>query len=155
MPLKAKERKGADLIIQRTDGTQVRGELIAVKEKSLLLLERDSRIDTTVNIYNVDVIKVVKKRKRGLKILAFTGGAALLGYVMWEEEDKRGFLPVPSPAHNALYCGVTVLFFWLIAEIIKGKYKYRKMKIGTNANPARIEYYLNELSKIARIRNAL
>ena len=42
MPLKAKERKGADLIIQRTDGTQVRGELIAVKEKSLLLLERDS-----------------------------------------------------------------------------------------------------------------
>ena len=33
----AKERKGADLIVQRTDGTKVRGELIAIKENSLLM----------------------------------------------------------------------------------------------------------------------
>ena len=38
----AKERKGADLIIQKVDGQQVRGELIAVKQTSLLLLERES-----------------------------------------------------------------------------------------------------------------
>ena len=32
VPLTAKERKGADLIVQKTGGQQVRGELIAVKE---------------------------------------------------------------------------------------------------------------------------
>ena len=35
IPLVAKEKKGADLIIQRLDGTQVRGELITFKEFSV------------------------------------------------------------------------------------------------------------------------
>jgi hypothetical protein len=63
MPLSAKERKGADLIIQKTDGTQVRGELIAVKQNSLVLMERDSGADVTVDIKDVNIIKIVKKSK--------------------------------------------------------------------------------------------
>ncbi len=50
IPLTAKERKGADLIIQKIDGQQVRGEFIAVKENSLLLLDRDTGADVTVDI---------------------------------------------------------------------------------------------------------
>jgi hypothetical protein len=49
----AKERKGADLIIQKKEGQQVRGELIAVKENSLLLLERESGADMPVDIGDV------------------------------------------------------------------------------------------------------
>ena len=49
VPLTAKERKGADLLIQKKDGAQVRGELIAMKENSLLLMERDSGADVTVD----------------------------------------------------------------------------------------------------------
>ena len=56
VPLAAKERKGADLIIQRTDGTQVRGELIAVKASSLLLLDRDTGSDVSVDIGDIGVI---------------------------------------------------------------------------------------------------
>jgi hypothetical protein len=62
MPLKAKERKGADLIIQKTDGTQVRSELIAVKENSLLLLERDSGAHVSKVIWR-DNIGVVSEKK--------------------------------------------------------------------------------------------
>ena len=57
----ARERKGTDLIIQRTDGTQIRGELIAVKADSLLLLERESGADMTIEIDAVKFITVVNK----------------------------------------------------------------------------------------------
>ena len=43
----AKEKRGADLIIQKKDGQHVRGELIAVKKNSLLLLDRESGADVT------------------------------------------------------------------------------------------------------------
>ena len=76
----AQERKGAEGIIQRTDGTQVRSELIAVKENSLLLMERESGADVTEeyfmfketatirptgkNLYNVfDVLRTNLKEK--------------------------------------------------------------------------------------------
>ncbi len=35
--LMAKERRGADLVVQKKEGRQVKGELITVKENSLLL----------------------------------------------------------------------------------------------------------------------
>jgi hypothetical protein len=38
----AEEKRGATLIIQKKDGQQVKGELIAVKENSLLLKEAES-----------------------------------------------------------------------------------------------------------------
>ena len=42
MTLTAKERQGAELHIQRIDGQQVKGELIAVKKSSLLLKESNT-----------------------------------------------------------------------------------------------------------------
>ena len=74
-PLTAKERKGADLIIQKKDGTQVRGELIAVKENSLLLLDRESGADVTVDIGAIRVIKIKKKSK----LLKGAGNGLLIG----------------------------------------------------------------------------
>ncbi len=86
----AKERKGADLIIQKTDGQQVRGELIAVKQNSLLLLERESGADVTVDIEDVSEITHAGKSKvfqgfgAGLVVGSFLGatvGAVASKYV--------------------------------------------------------------------------
>ena len=44
----AKERRGAELIVQKKDGQQIRGELIAVKQNSLLLLV--SGVDTAIKV---------------------------------------------------------------------------------------------------------
>jgi len=80
----AKERRGAELIVQETDGTQVRGELIAVKENSLLLMERYSGADVSVDIKDVGVITIVKKSKilQGASIGAFVGFTCGAVYVL-------------------------------------------------------------------------
>jgi len=49
----AKERRGAELMVDKKDGQQVRGELIAVKQDSLLLLERESGADVSVDIEEI------------------------------------------------------------------------------------------------------
>lgn len=46
--LKANENRGAEFVIQKTDGHRIRGELIAVKANSLLLLESESAADVSV-----------------------------------------------------------------------------------------------------------
>jgi hypothetical protein len=56
----AKERKGADVIIQRVDGIRVKGELIAVKQESILLLTKDLGIDMTIDLRDIRVIKIVR-----------------------------------------------------------------------------------------------
>jgi len=43
-------KHGDELMIQKRDGLDVRGELIAVKQNSLLLLESDSSADVSVGI---------------------------------------------------------------------------------------------------------
>ena len=84
--------KGADLIIQKKNGANVRGELIAVKQNSLLLMERDSGADVSVDNEDISVIKIVKKSKSvvGIGIGMTIGGAVgtLAGYegskVFWQ-----------------------------------------------------------------------
>ena len=59
----AKEKKGASVEIQKKDGQLVQGELISVKENSLLILDSDSGADVTVFIRDISEIRVVKKSK--------------------------------------------------------------------------------------------
>jgi hypothetical protein len=69
------KKKGADLIIQKKDGRYERGELIAVKENSLLLMERNSGADVTVDVGDIRVITIVKKSK----FLTGAGTGLLIG----------------------------------------------------------------------------
>lgn len=57
------EKKGATLVIIKKDGLPVRGELIAVKENSLVLLDPDSDADVSVDAENIKFIMIVKKSK--------------------------------------------------------------------------------------------
>ena len=85
----AKESHGINIEIYMTkpkmEGTpfekpDIRGELIAAKGNSLLILDSESGADITVGIEDVKVIKILKKSKvwrgavRGLMIGGFTGG---------------------------------------------------------------------------------
>ena len=56
-------KRGASLIVQLKDGTRVSGELIAVKQSSLLLKDSESGIDVNIDIDNVMTIILVKKSK--------------------------------------------------------------------------------------------
>lgn len=82
--LHAKERRGADLLILKTDGQVIRGELIAVKQNSLLLKDSKSRADMSVDIKDIKVITIKKKSKTllGAGIGFLTG--AVLGNILAE-----------------------------------------------------------------------
>jgi hypothetical protein len=90
----AKEKTGADLIIQKTDGTQVRGELIAVKKNSLLLLERYSGSDVSVDISDIQGIIMKKSRLLLGASLGFLTGVGLgalgteIGWDIWSWAPK-------------------------------------------------------------------
>lgn len=56
-----KQKHGTKLIVQKRDGQEIRGELIAVKHNSLLLLEFESAAEVSIEIIDIKVIKVSKK----------------------------------------------------------------------------------------------
>ncbi|MEE8376733.1 MAG: hypothetical protein V3R45_00045 [Candidatus Aminicenantaceae bacterium] len=74
--LMAAERKGVKLIIQKTDGQEIKGELITVKSNSLLILDAETETDTTVNLNIIDVITVDNK---SLMFELGVGGFLLMG----------------------------------------------------------------------------
>jgi hypothetical protein len=74
--------KGAEIIVHKRGGVKVRGELIAVKENSLLLMERESGNDVSVDVKEVRTVVIKKKPK--LNYGFFGGllvGGALGGYL--------------------------------------------------------------------------
>ncbi len=118
----AKERRGAELRIQKIDGKQVRGELITVKEKSLLLLESSSGSDVSVDVADIEYIEVLKKPRTllgaGLGLLIGGGVGALTGMMFGKDEPEKGENPedyeTRSVSQKALTIGV---LFGLIGAV--------------------------------------
>ena len=82
------KKHGALLIIQKIDGQQVRGELIAVKKDSLLLLEYETASDVSVDVKDIKVIRIVKKSKfwKGARTGALIGAVSGVLYLIKEAE---------------------------------------------------------------------
>jgi hypothetical protein len=88
-----KQKHGTNLVILKKDGRQIRSELIAVKENSLLLLESESGAGVFIDIGDVWMIKIVKKSKFLLRTgqgLLVGGGVGLL--VGNEDQGLKGIL---------------------------------------------------------------
>jgi hypothetical protein len=151
--LTAKEKKGADLIVQKRDGTQIRGELIAVKENSLLLLERETGADVTVDISDISAATHVKKSKliQGAAYGLLIGGASGAGiaaiFVDWDDNFLEG-LPV-------IFWGIisAVIGSFFGGSIGAGAGTDEKMNFSGRSD-AQIEEILEKLRKKARIKNA-
>jgi hypothetical protein len=76
--LAAKERRGAELLILEKDGTQIRGELIAVKQNSLLLLDAVSGGDVQANIEDINAVTIIKRSKAGKgALIGFLAGSGI------------------------------------------------------------------------------
>jgi hypothetical protein len=149
----AKERKGDDVIIQKTDGTQVTGELIAVKENAFLLMDRDSGVDVTVEIEEVSVVRIVKKSK----LLLGTGAGLATGLIMGAAISHFGGPGSGSlcPDENAIAAmGATVGLTILGAVIGSGAGKDETIQIVEGMPDSTIKAILAELSKKARVKNA-
>jgi len=149
----AQGRKGADLIIQRTNGTQVRGELIAVKQNSLLLLERDSGTDVTVDIGDIEVITIVKKSEALL--VGFTGLVlgGFIGYMVGRGYgSKSGFMFSKEEAGGlgAAIGGVSSALIGALIGAVVGKDETIQIE---GKSDSEIQEILEKLRKKARVTN--
>lgn len=102
--LSAKERRGATLVITKLDGARVRGELIAVKPESLLLLT-DRSADASVALADIREVRVI--RRSHALLFATIGGAAsaipgaLVGLYTGGGDDDPG----PATTRGAVVYG--------------------------------------------------
>ena len=150
----AKERKGADLIIEKTDGTQVRGELIAAKENSLLLLGRESGADIAVDIEDIKIIKIVKKSNAGGGLILGVAIGGAFGYLSSKKSE-----PVPNAWMSSDFRPLVALAGGILGGLVG-------LVIGAFAgtdntfrfdekSDSEIQEILEKLRKKARIKNAL
>ena len=147
MNLYAKEMRGAELIIKKKNGGKIEGELITVKQDSLLILTKWSERDESIDIADVEVITIVKKSKAllgsYLGILVCGGGGALIGYqVGWKTSTGAivgGAIGVLSGGLLGTFLGSSL-----------GKDKTIQVEGMTNAE---IQEALDYLRKKARVRD--
>lgn len=92
--LSAKQRRGAQLIVTRLDGSQVSGELIAVKPDSLLLLSEGK--DVSIGLADVHTVVIVRRSHAALfagigGVAGAAAGATAGAYVFnkWDDDDPR------------------------------------------------------------------
>ena len=104
------KKHGTNLVIQKKDGRQISGELIAVKENSLLLLDSESGADVSVDIKDIKVIKMKKSMTRlGMGIGCVAGVLTGLGSAkalsdLHDGIDSQWYLILP------LICAVPLSF---------------------------------------------
>jgi hypothetical protein len=98
----AQEWPGAQLVITKTDGTEIKGELIAVKQDSTLILESSSRIGASIDISNIRDIKIVKGPNTfaGAFFGVLAGGA--VGAAIGATSDSSGFRGLSAAAGGIL-----------------------------------------------------
>jgi len=107
----AQERQGARLVITKTDGTVIYGELIGLKQDSTLLIKSPSVPGGSIDVSEVKIIKIVKGSKTvaGVLVGLLAGGAtgAFIGYVIGDSEPSGGLLSNSySAAIGAEYGGI-------------------------------------------------
>jgi hypothetical protein len=139
-----KQKHGANLVILKKDGRQIRSELIAVKENSLLLLESESGAEVFIDIGDVWVIKIVKKSK----FLLRTGQGLLVGggvgYLVGnEDQGLKGVLT---------FFSITILGAIIggMAGVNSGMDKTIQIE---GMSDSEIQETLDKLRKKARIRD--
>ena len=168
----SKERRGATLIIHRKSDqvkktqlegtpwetsviTGIWGELIAVKQNSLLLLDAGGE-DVSVDIAEIKVIRIVKKSNvvQGMvRGVAIGGGVgALIGFAAGDDEPG-GFFSFTAEGKALIFgiaFGALGLVFGGIAGLTPGKDKTIQIE---GKSDLEIEETLDKLRKKARIRD--
>lgn len=160
MSLMAKKSHGIDLRIQKTDGQQVKGELIAVKRNSLLLKESSSGADFSVLVSDMKTIVIIKKSKTlergGLGFLAGGMAGFVAGFSVYYsstffgvlgEIESRGFHPKYSVPYGLI--GATI---GTLIGVMTGAFAGQDEIIQIQGTPeAEIKKELEKLRKKARV----
>lgn len=142
-----KRKNGATLLVQKMEGAQIRAELIAVKENLLLLKERDSGADVSVDISEIEAIRIIKRSWAGLGLIGGTASGVGVGYAI-TGLNKSGDYWFATP----ILLGSVLLFGLLgtVSGAIAGTDKTIQVE---GKSDSEIQEILDQLRKKARVRN--
>jgi hypothetical protein len=148
----AAERRGKEVTVRTLDAREITGELIAVKADSLLLLEKSSGRDFSINVAEISTVKVIRQAKplKGILygfIIGFTVGA-VYGLINAGTDAKWWVYPAVWGGLFSPFGAVAGLFASHIvatdsAILFKDMPPYYKVQL------------LKKLRKHARIKDAL
>ena len=144
--LEAGQKPGAKLIVKKKDGRQVKGELIAVKQQSLLLKEYESGVDITVEVEEISVIKIVKKSKAllGAGIGLFGG----IGFIIYRILSGGEEVSYDELGGWSIVVGIPAI---LLGGLIGGLVGLDKTIQIEGKSEAEIKKVLDDLRKKARV----
>lgn len=151
MNLYAKKR-GAELIIWKKDGQLIKGELIAVKENSLLILDAEGK-DVNIEIHEITLIGF-KRKLRMLK--GFVQGTLICaGYLIIDQNfissGNRNNISFRNLIWDAAVFGGSTGA--LVAVLTRGSPRTIKTLHMEGMADSEIQKTLDILRKKARIRN--
>jgi hypothetical protein len=156
--LEAKEREGAQVIITKTDSSTVQGELLAVMDDKLILMD-NSAAGVTIGLTDVRDVKVIKKGRfwkgAGIGLVAGAAIGALVGAAAYEPPHlENGWFPVPmfyfSRGELALGGGVLGgVLGGVIGGVITATTHGQKIKINAQS-PESLAKTIAELRKLAK-----
>jgi len=149
--LTAGERRGATIVVHKKDGAQVKGELIAVKQNSILLLESSSGTDLSIDVPDIKTVGILKKSNTGAGFGygVLIGGAVGAGIGGLTVAKQAGWVDI-SPGVAVLLCGVGVgLVGGLIGVMVSGPSE-QKIQIEGKSESG-LQYELRALKSKARI----
>jgi len=145
--LYAKERRGAILIIAKKYGL-IEGELIAVKENSLLLLDTLGK-DVSVDIVDIKVIRIRKKSGAGIGFLLGGSVGAFIGLGVYRKPTGGPGIDL-GPWLTALGFGIVGGLIGLVIGLVAVTDKTIKIE---GMSDSEIQATLDKLRKKARIRD--
>ena len=150
--LEAGAKRGAEIVVQKNDGSQIRGELIAVKKSSLLLLDSESGIDVSVNTTEIEIVHVLKGPKTGLGAISGFLVGGVIGATAVGKDKNCGQCPNSARRNiigGALVGGIGAL----IGALIGSSAGNNEIIILKNLPQEALESELERIRSKARIRD--
>lgn len=153
----AAKKKGAHLVIEKKDSQVIEGELLRVKEDSLLIKTSGSGSGVTIDITEIIKLKIKRKAKFGKGALigfmmggglglAFAGGASGNG-------GAGGNVDLPDMSYKgqaSILMGVLGAGVGGVVGLMSRNYKEIQVK---GKSPSQIEKIMKKLNKKARFKN--
>ena len=145
------EKKGSEIVIHKMDGQQANGELIAVKEDSLLLMEKATGSDVSARIGDIRKVKIVKKSKAllgaGLGSVVVGGAGAIIGAA----QGSESVFDFTTGEKAMIFGGIFGLTGLILGGVVGAAAGADKTNHFDGSSDLVIKAYLNELRKKARI----
>lgn len=150
--LTAAERQGVNLVIQLSSGQKVSGELITVKRDSLLILDAATETDTTINIGEIDSIKVNNKSlmfELGMGGFLLAGAGRLVAHSAVEKDTGNTEGATEHQVQEVWFVGAAGAAVGVLLGAVAGIDKTIQIQGESEAD---VQNSLGKLSKKARVQ---